>query len=778
MRILTIDLETENHEYLGSTASPHCPENYVVLVGYAYDDGPRQYQRFNSLEEFKASQWLPDLTDVWLIVAHNAMYETSWFLCHAREPFEAFLRRGGRVWCTMYAEYLLSGQTEMYPPLDEVAPKYGGTHKVDGVKILWEQGHLTSQIDPDLLLEYLIGDEGDIENTRRVFYGQYAKAVEYGMLDMFWERFDAAVAYSYCEFFGLYVDRAVAERNLQEQRARIDELRAGLQQLLPELPEHFEFNWNSDYHLSALIFGGGVKYQTRVPYDPPKYEKVDCYQTADGTYVPVELADPHLPPNAPLDTVHQYVTYASGKNKGQLKVFRVDSNVEKLKWADAIFQFPGIARVPDLPPVLREKYSGRGEFIGARTLGDGHTPVYSTGTDSLNALVTHGFEQLRPLVELAALEKDTGTYYETVKYNPDGSVKERKGMLVFVGPDGIVHHRLNVTATVTARLSSSNPNLQNLPRDGTSKVKQMFTSRFGADGYIIEVDYSALEVVMGVAFSRDMNLLAELMKGTDMHCLRLAGKLYGVTSSDDPMYHEVVRIVGDKDDPKHKEFKQMRTDIKPRAFAAQYGATAGGIAFNTGCTVEEAEEFLRVEKELFPATYAYRDVIRKEVERTGSLPENLHREMLPDGTWGLYRRGYWTSPAGTRYSFRQTEQWKEGPDGKKHKVMDYKDTQLANYWCQGEAGFMMAVAMGQIMRWMVQNHWFGNRACLINNVHDAAYADAHADVAVQVARGMRAIMQSMPAYLTSKWPAYDMLSIPFPAAAEMGPSMYEKSHVD
>ena len=63
-------------------------------------------------------------------------------------------------------------------------------------------------------------------------------------------------------------------------------------------------------------------------------------------------------------------------------------------------------------------------------------------------------------------------------------------MLQYVIPErpdgsGIIHHRLNTCATVTGRLSSSNPNLQNLPRpdedgDGVakSKVKQVFTSRF------------------------------------------------------------------------------------------------------------------------------------------------------------------------------------------------------------------------------------------------------------------------------------------------------------
>ncbi|WP_416136932.1 DNA polymerase, partial [Escherichia coli] len=85
-----------------------------------------------------------------------------------------------------------------------------------------------------------------------------------------------------------------------------------------------------------------------------------------------------------------------------------------------------------------------------------------------------------------------------------------------------MHHRLNTCATVTGRLSASSPNLQNLPRDGTSAVKQMFTSRFGESGRITEVDYSALEVVMSCVHTGDRKLLGLLQAGTDMHCYRLA----------------------------------------------------------------------------------------------------------------------------------------------------------------------------------------------------------------------------------------------------------------
>lgn len=767
-KILHTDLETENYPWYGNVASAFNPDNFIVAPGWRVDTvnddgtvsvGETHHRYFGTAAEAdNGADWFDALNDCAIMVCHNAQFEIKWFLSKYRDTLEAFLKRGGRIACTALAEYLLSHQQTLYPSLDETAVKHGGTHKVDGVKILWEQGYLTSQIDKALLIEYLAGPSGDIDNTALTFYSQQQQLATAGMDRMYWERCDALLAFAYCEWFGLYVDRETAERNLAAQEAEIAELTNQLRELLPkDLPEEVEFNWGSDYHMSALVYGGPVKYRHRVPYDPPQYVKADFYQYKSGSFVRVD-SDEYTP--------DELIRYKSGKNKGALKVFREDTDEIKLKWEDTSVNLPGLVNLNGLPAGIKEKYVGkRAEFRGARTLCDGITPVYSTSTDALKGLKNF-VPEVGLMVKLAALEKDTGTYYLRTEYNADGSVKKVKGMMQYIGPDSIVHHSLNVTATVTGRLSSSNPNLQNLPRDGTSNVKEMFTSRFGEQGRIVEVDYSALEVVMLAALTKDDDLLHHLLNGTDMHCYRLAFKL------GEP-YEEVLKKCKDESHPQHREYHQMRTDIKPPSFAAQYGATASGIAFATGCTVEFAQEFLDNEAALFPKSIGYRQVIRDEVERTGALPSGIHREMGPSGAWQVYRRGYWQSPGGTCYSFRQLPQWREG-----REVLDYKATQLANYWCQGEAGFLMSVSMGRICRWLIQNDWFGGKVCLINNVHDACYLDvADEEVGRVAALGVKAIMEDAPKYMTSIWPGYDMADVPFPAAAEWGPNMQHKTHI-
>ena len=65
---------------------------------------------------------------------------------------------------------------------------------------------------------------------------------------------------------------------------------------------------------------------------------------------------------------------------------------------------------------------------------------------------------------------------------------------------------------------------------------------------------------------------------------------------------------------------------------AQYGASAEGIAYATGVSVEYAKEFLETEARLFPQSIAFRGVVRAEVERTGELPEGLPAVAAdPDG---------------------------------------------------------------------------------------------------------------------------------------------------
>lgn len=594
-KFMILDLETESHEFFGDLASPFDPRNYIVAPAFALDNGPVQDWYFTSREEADASNWFKVPDSVQYIVAHNATFELVWLLHRHREELEKFLRRGGRVICTQLAEYLLTNQQTLYPNLNDTAQLYGGTPKIDAVKLLWERGHLTSEIDKALLLEYLSGPGGDIENTRRVIFGQIPKLVERGMWRMYLDRCDALLYSAYCKFFGMKVDMPLAEETThafeKETQQKLLDLRAylpemaglryeypdgvGLTEGLSAASLHSQFNFGSDFHLSALLFGGPIKLETQVHYSPEQYVKDDFYKMDSGYRITVAEHE-RLKAEGAYDGTEP-ICYKSGKNKGLPKVFREDTEQVKLKKGSVIVHFPGLVRFDELPPDVAEQFTGkRAEFRGKRYLCDRRvikddagdvlevlvpgTPVYSTSSEVMELLVTHCKGKARDFAgkvsDLSDQLKIYGTYF--------------LGLFAKnVMPDGMLRAVINHTSTKTGRLSSK---LQQMPRVETtedllngaehmtygSRVKECLTTRF-ENGNVIECDYTALEVVHLATLSGDKALLGYLQNGTDMHCLRLAAKLH----SD---YETVKAIVKDGDHPEHNRYKNLRQGIKPLSF--------------------------------------------------------------------------------------------------------------------------------------------------------------------------------------------------------------------
>lgn len=475
-KIMHLDLETENWPYYGAVASPRHPDNYVVLNGWRID-APGKVGEVQHYEADTHGDWLNIPDDVWLLVCHNAPFELDWMLVQQREELMKFLKRGGRVWCTAYAHYLLSNQLDTYPSLNEIAPMYGGTQKVDGVKILWEQGYRTSQIDRELLRRYLVDPvEGDVANTATVFYGQYAQLTARGMLNMAFERMEGMLFCAFAMDSGLKINREVAFKQLKLQVEELEALRSGFNVHRKNFHPEVEFKESSDYHMSAWLFGGPIKYRSRVPAlnddGSPKYEKADfvtCTKTGcaiqlnedgKGTAVingeTVSLGLEELE----FETDLEFARYKSGKNKGAIKVERKDTEVVKTKWAELHWECPALVDLGLLPSDIRKSFIS--EFAGKRTLSD-DTPVYSTGADALQMLSVRTElpeevrQVLKDLLKFAKLDKDIGTYYLRQELDDEGRVTKQSGMLQYLNDKDFVHHTLNMTSTVTGRLSSNRP---------------------------------------------------------------------------------------------------------------------------------------------------------------------------------------------------------------------------------------------------------------------------------------------------------------------------------
>lgn len=791
---LVHDVETETNPWYGHLASPYNPLNYVVMDAFeqvtfgggAVSVSPRTEQRFASVEDFKARWPQPFPDNVAIYVAHNAAYEMQWQLEHNFDNFVAFLKRGGRVYCTAYAHYLLSNQQDTYPPLNEVAPLYGGTQKVDGVKALWDAGVLTSAIDPELLSEYLSGPNGDIDNTTRVFLGTWNKLVERNMLTMALVRMDSLLYLAFCMHFGLKVDEEKAHRLQAENEAALADLNKQLYEYLPDdMPEEAREQFKGTrFQLSAFLFGGAMKYESQVPRTDSTtgeliYKKADGPVFKDGkeTYV--------LRPEwcefdeeagglwyDPRRKVHQ-VRYTAGKNKGQPKFGRYVTDEVDTKKGELIYQFQGM-----IQGAVRAKLQDAidTEWAGSQKLADG-TPVISTAGDVLEVLAAHDVPVAKLLDLIGKIEKDLGAFYLVQTFNKDGSLKKQSGMLQYVQADGFIHHTLNTTSTVTARLSSNKPNMQQIPRaeeakpgDFKSKVKSIFISRFGADGGILQEDYSALETVGQQVMTGDQNLKEALIKGLDMHSMRLA-------AMEELTYEYVVARTKDGAHPEHAEWDVKRTGIKPVAFQYQYGATAYGMAMSTGKSQEFCQAFIDAEKKAFPGVEAWYDnVVYPSVEES-ALKRKPTRVQTEDGQYRLYRTGVFIAPSGTTYQFQQYTKLRWDPESRTRKEFsEFKVPQMRNYPIQGESGFFVQLGCGMLIRHFIARDFYGMKALPINTVHDANYFDVHKDVVKQVACEVEVIMESIPEMLNHLWPAYNV-EVPFPVAGGYGDSMAEENPV-
>lgn len=253
---------------------------------------------------------------------------------------------------------------------------------------------------------------------------------------------------------------------------------------------------------------------------------------------------------------------------GEIKVERIDSDQVRMIRGRLEEKLDGVVNLEDYADEFLEDFKYRYTQSRTNTAGE---PIYSTSEDAILALIgrpetPEGSKRVLLLLrEWAVLNKIIGAFYDRVDYYANGNLKGRSGMLQYVTQDNLIHHGLNMCSTKTGRLSSTKPNLQQLPRDDrdgimASNIKEMFTSRFGDQGRIVEIDYNALEVRVMADFTGDEALKTAILEGTDMHSLR-ASQYHGMT------YEEFKGVIDDENHPKHSLYAQYRQDIKSPSFA-------------------------------------------------------------------------------------------------------------------------------------------------------------------------------------------------------------------
>ena len=224
---------------------------------------------------------------------------------------------------------------------------------------------------------------------------------------------------------------------------------------------------------------------------------------------------------------------------------------------------------------------------GVRKTKSGH---YSTAADVLEKL-RGKHPVVGRILEQRALSKLKSTYVEALPK--------------LVNPaTGRVHTSFRQTGTVTGRISSSNPNLQNIPIR-TEQGRQVRRAFVAEEGWLLlGADYSQVELRVLAHISQDPGLLEAFRQGEDIHSTTAAA-VYGVPLAD---------VTYD-----------MRRVAKTANFAMVYGSSAFGLAQQTGLTQDEAAKFIESYFARFPRVWAYIKDTKKQATEQGYVETLLRR---------------------------------------------------------------------------------------------------------------------------------------------------------
>lgn len=186
-----------------------------------------------------------------------------------------------------------------------------------------------------------------------------------------------------------------------------------------------------------------------------------------------------------------------------------------------------------------------------------------------------------------------------------------EGLIAEIAKDGRIHTHFQQTVAATGRLSSTGPNLQNIPVR-TEEGRRIRNCFIAGTGYIalLTADYSQIEMRIMAHLSHDEKLLKAFESGEDLHA-RIAGEIFGVKA------HDV--------DP------EMRRQIKAMSYGLAYGLSSYGLSAQLDISPSAAQDLMDKYFERFGGIRDYLKVVVEDARKVGYTETILgRRRYLPD----------------------------------------------------------------------------------------------------------------------------------------------------
>ncbi len=320
------------------------------------------------------------------------------------------------------------------------------------------------------------------------------------------------------------------------------------------------------------------------------------------------------------------------------------------------------------------------------------TRVPSTDADVLTELAARGHRLPALLLEYREQAKLKSTYVDALPKQ--------------VGPDGRIHTRFNQAVAATGRLSSSDPNLQNIPArtEIGREVRRAFVAEPGQ--LLIAVDYSQIELRILAHLSGDPALADAFARGEDIH-RATAALVFGVAP-------ELV-------------IPEQRRAAKTINFGLIYGMGAYALARELGVGNAEAQRFIDAYFARLPRVRAYLDATKEQARSTGKVSTMFGRVR-----------------------------WIAGLDSKNAQIRGNAERQAINAPVQGTAADLMKLSMIRVHAALRER---GAAGRLLLQVHDELILEAAESSAQSVAALAREVMEGVAT-----------LVVPLKADVGIGPS--------
>ena len=212
------------------------------------------------------------------------------------------------------------------------------------------------------------------------------------------------------------------------------------------------------------------------------------------------------------------------------------------------------------------------------------TKSYSTSVEVLEELASHGFAVPQLILQHRELHKLKGTYIDALP--------------LLVGRDGRVHTTFNQAVAATGRLSSSDPNLQNIPiRTQTGReIRKAFVADPGF--VLLSADYSQVELRILAHISQDESLIETFRRGADIH-RATASKMFNI--------------------PEDELTAEQRRAAKTINFGVLYGMSSFRLSNELGISGQQAKDWIEAYFSRYPKIQEYLDRTLVEARSTGKV---------------------------------------------------------------------------------------------------------------------------------------------------------------